>query len=117
MYKHTNKSYKDVTNDLRNYIDHISRNSTKLEDRLDKIDLDDNNRHLHYYIKLFRAHAEREDYNTALIMLAITRNKVYKYVARALNAGVDFNITHAAHVLNDIEEYMHATKVKIASQK
>jgi len=114
MYKHTSKSYKDVTNDVRNYIDHISRNSQALSSRSAKIDIADVNRQLHHYVKLFRNHAERDDLNTALILLAITRNNIYKYVAQALTAGVDFNIAEGARVLNEIEQFAEVTRVKDA---
>lgn len=116
MYKHTTKSYKDVTNDVRNYIDHICRNSTCLEDAQDRIAIADANRQLHHYIRLFRNHAERGDHHTALIMLAITRNNVYKYVANALISDVDFNISEAARLLNEMEEYAHVLQVIDAAQ-
>ena len=111
MYKQTNAHYKDITNDVRNYIDHIARNSTRLEDQEVRIKLDDKNRQLHHYVRLFRNHAERDDFETSLIMLAMTRNNIYKYVARALLAGVDFDISQAANLLARIENYSYTQRV------
>ena len=116
MFKHTTKHHKDLTNDVRNYIDHIDRGSSLIDDRRAKIEMADSNRQLHFYVKLFRNHAGREDWNTALIMLAITRNKIYKYVAQALSVGVNFNIQNAAILLNDIEEYGETVRVKLEAQ-
>lgn len=116
MYETTRLSYKILIADIRIYIDNIDRNSNQLEHRLKRIAIADSNRHLHHTLKMFRNHLERDDYNTALIMLAICRNKLYKYIAEAMLADVDFDISGAAGILNDIEQYAKSLQIKEAIQ-
>ena len=113
MYKYTSASHKDLTADIRNYIDHVNREASRLDDVEHRMKVADNNRQLHHHVKMFRNHAERDDYNTALIMLSICRARLYKYVAHALNSDVDFNLTQAAQLLNSIEEYAHTLQVSL----
>jgi hypothetical protein len=110
----TTKTANELTSDIRNYIDHIFRGSMSLEDAPDKIRIGDENRQIHHHVRLFRNHAERDDYNTALIMLAITRNRIYQFVALALKANVDFNITEATALLHSIEQYAYRYRVQDA---
>ena len=117
MYKHTTNSYKDLTADIRNYIDHVNREAASLECVEDRMEVADNNRQLHHHVKMFRNHADRDDFNTALILLSICRTRLYKYVAHALHADVNFNLSHAAFLLNSIEEYAHTMQVKINAAK
>lgn len=116
MYETTPLSHKTLIADIRIYIDHINRNSVRLEHQLKRIAIADSNRHLHHTLKMFRNHVERDDYNTALIMLTICRNKFYKYIAEALLAEVDFEIRGAASLLNQIEQYARSLQIKDSIQ-
>ena len=114
MYNHTSLTPHELTNNVRQYIDHIRIASQNVDDRLTEISIHDSNRQLHYYLNMFRNHSERNDRNTALIMLALVRNNLYRYVAMGLNADVNFNIAHGAHILNDIEQVAHRLQVQDA---
>ena len=106
-------SYVDLTNDIRTYIDHVNYHSDDTDPDYQE-QLADERRYIHHSLRLFRNHASLDDHNTSLIMLAIVRNRIYRYVAMALQAGADFNITEAARLLNFIEHYAHTTQVKIS---
>lgn len=118
MYKYTTASYKEIASDVTTYADHIYfRAMGQMPSKVESIGLADSNRQLWHYIKMFRNHSERDDHDTALIMLALVRNRLYKYVADALRADVDFHITECARLLNYIEEYAHTVQVKISTEE
>ena len=106
-------SYVDLTNDIRNYVDHVNYHTDDTDPDYQE-QLADERRYIHHSVRLFRNHASLDDHNTSLIMLAIVRNRIYRYVAMALQAGADFNVTEAARLLNFIEQYAHNTQVKIS---
>ena len=111
MYKYT---HKELTGIIRVYIDHVKIAAGKLDDEQARIQIADDNRKLHYYLNKFRNHVERDDYHTGLILLCIVRRNLYKYLAQALRADVDFKLGDAAFVLRDLEEFGHDLEVKEA---
>lgn len=111
MYDH---NYKDLINSIRLYIDHVKLEAVKLQDEGVVINIADSNRNIHYYLNRFRNHAGRDDHHTALILLCIVRRCLYRYLADALRADVEFNLSTAAFVLRDLEAHAERLEIKEA---